>query len=94
MGERDGLFDTFAEAQSHLLSILKAEHAQAVADISRLSIELTVIEAKIRSLCQNRPLFKNSIMNVLSAEIGVFLLTRYCRTALTGRLNEFVSDTN
>lgn len=48
MGERDGLFDTFAEAQSYLLSILKAEHAQAVADISRLSIELTSIEAKIR----------------------------------------------
>ena len=48
MGERDGLFDTFAEAQSHLLSILKADHAQAVADISRLSIEMTAIEAKIR----------------------------------------------
>ena len=48
MGEGDSLFDTFGEAQSHLLSILKAEHAQAVADISRLSIELTAIEAKIR----------------------------------------------
>jgi len=48
MGEGDSLFDTFAEAQSHLLSILKADHAQAVADISRLSIEMTAIEAKIR----------------------------------------------
>ena len=48
MGERDGLFDTFDEAQSYLLNILKADHAQAVADISRLSIEVTVIEAKIR----------------------------------------------
>jgi len=48
MGEGDSLFDTFEEAQSYLLSILKADHAQAVADISRLSIELTAIEAKIR----------------------------------------------
>ena len=48
MGESDSLFDTFEDAQSHLLSILKADHAQAVADISRLSIELTAIEAKIR----------------------------------------------
>ena len=47
-GERDGLFDTFEEAQSHLLSILKADHAQAIADISSLSIQLTAIEAKIR----------------------------------------------
>ena len=44
----DCVFDTFNEAQSYLLSILKADHAQAVADISRLSIELTAIEAKIR----------------------------------------------
>ena len=44
----DCAFDTFNEAQSYLLSILKADHAQAVADISRLSIELTAIEAKIR----------------------------------------------
>ena len=48
MREGDSLFDTFAEAQGYLLSILKADHAQAVADISRLSIETTVIEAKIR----------------------------------------------
>ena len=48
MGERDGLFDTFEEAQSHLLNILKADHAQAIADMSRLSIEMTAIEAKIR----------------------------------------------
>ena len=44
----DSAFDTFPQAQNHLLNILKAEHAQAVADISRLSIELTAIEAKIR----------------------------------------------
>lgn len=48
MGEGDSLFDTFEEAQSYLLSILKADHAQAIADISRLSIETTAIEAKIR----------------------------------------------
>ena len=48
MGEGDSLFDTFAEAQGYLLQALKADHAQAVADISRLSIELTAIEAKIR----------------------------------------------
>ena len=48
MGEGDSLFDTFAEAQGYLLSILKADHAQAIADISRLSIETTAIEAKIR----------------------------------------------
>ena len=44
----DCVFDTFEEAQSYILSILKADHAQAVADISRLSIEMTAIEAKIR----------------------------------------------
>ena len=44
----DCVFDTFEEAQSYLLGILKADHAQAVADISQLSIEMTVIEAKIR----------------------------------------------
>lgn len=48
MREGDSLFDTFAEAQDYLLQALKADHAQAVADISRLSIELTAIEAKIR----------------------------------------------
>ena len=48
MKEGDSLFDSFEDAQSYLLSILKADHAQAVADISRLSIELTAIEAKIR----------------------------------------------
>ena len=48
MNEGDSLFDTFEDAQSYLLSILKAEHAQAIADISRLSIELTAIETKIR----------------------------------------------
>ena len=48
MGEGDSLFDTFAAAQDYLLQALKADHAQAVADISRLSIEMTVIEAKIR----------------------------------------------
>lgn len=48
MREGDSLFDTFEDAQSYLLSILKADHAQAVADISQLSIELTAIEAKIR----------------------------------------------
>ena len=44
----DCVFDTFEEAQTYLLKLLKADHAQAVADISRLSIELTAIEAKIR----------------------------------------------
>ena len=51
----DCVFDTFNEAQSYLLQILKADHAatvaqhtQAIADISRLSIEMTAIEAKIR----------------------------------------------
>ena len=51
----DCVFDTFNEAQNYLLQILKADHAnvvaqhaQAIADISRLSIETTVIEAKIR----------------------------------------------
>ena len=44
----DCVFDTFNEAQNYLLQILKADHAQAIADISRLSIELTAIEAKIR----------------------------------------------
>ena len=44
----DCVFDTFEEAQGYLLSILKADHAQAIADISRLSIETTAIEAKIR----------------------------------------------
>ena len=48
IGAGDGLFSTFEEAQSYLLTILKHQHAQAVADISRLSIELTAIEAKIR----------------------------------------------
>ena len=47
-GAGDGLFTTFEEAQSYLLTILKHQHAQAIADISRLSIELTAIEAKIR----------------------------------------------
>ena len=44
----DCVFDTFEEAQTYLLKLLKADHAQAVADISRLSIETTAIEAKIR----------------------------------------------
>ena len=51
----DCVFANFEEAQGYLLQILKADHAatvaqhtQAVADISRLSIELTAIEAKIR----------------------------------------------
>ena len=44
----DCVFDTFNEAQNYLLQILKADHAQAVTDISRLSIEMTAIEAKIR----------------------------------------------
>ena len=44
----DCVFDTFNEAQNYLLQILKADHAQAVADISRLSIEMTAIESKIR----------------------------------------------
>ena len=44
----DCVFDTFEEAQTYLLKLLKADHAQAVADISRLSIEMTAIEAKIR----------------------------------------------
>ena len=48
MGEGDSLFDTFAAAQDYLLQALKADHAQAIADIARLSIELTAIEAKIR----------------------------------------------
>ena len=48
IGTGDGLFSTFEEAQSYLLTILKHQHAQAVADIARLSIELTAIEAKIR----------------------------------------------
>ena len=48
MREGDSLFDTFAAAQDYLLQALKADHAQAVADISRLSIEMTAIEAKIR----------------------------------------------
>lgn len=48
MGEGDSLFDSFEAAQDYLLQALKADHAQAVADISRLSIELTSIEAKIR----------------------------------------------
>lgn len=48
MGEGDSLFDSFDAAQDYLLQALKADHAQAVADISRLSIELTAIEAKIR----------------------------------------------
>ena len=48
VGPRGGFFDSFEEAQNHLLTILKADHAQAIADISRLSIGLTAIEAKIR----------------------------------------------
>ena len=48
IGAGDGLFSTFEEAQSYLLTILKHQHAQAIADISRLSIETTAIEAKIR----------------------------------------------
>ena len=44
----DCVFDTFEEAQTYLLKLLKSDHAQAIADISRLSIELTAIEAKIR----------------------------------------------
>ena len=48
MREGDSLFDSFEDAQSYLLSILKADHAQALTDISRLSIELTAIETKIR----------------------------------------------
>lgn len=48
ISKRGGLFDTFEEAQDYLLQALKADHAQALADISRLSIGLTAIEAKIR----------------------------------------------
>ena len=48
MKEGDSLFDTFAAAQDYLLQALKADHAQAIADMSRLSIEMTAIEAKIR----------------------------------------------
>ena len=48
MKEGDSLFDSFEAAQDYLWQALKADHAQAVADISRLSIELTAIEAKIR----------------------------------------------
>lgn len=48
MGEGDSLFDSFEAAQDYLLQALKTDHAQAIADISRLSIELTAIEAKIR----------------------------------------------
>jgi hypothetical protein len=48
MNDEDAFFDTFAEAQSYLLSILKQAHAEAVADIARLSAELTQIESKIR----------------------------------------------
>ena len=51
----DCVFANFEEAQGYLLQILKADHAnavaqhiQAIADISRLSIEMTAIEAKIR----------------------------------------------
>jgi hypothetical protein len=48
IGERGGLFDSFEEAQDHLLSILKADHAQVIADIATLPAKLKVIEAKIR----------------------------------------------
>ncbi len=48
IGERGGLFDSFEEAQDYLLQVLKETHAQAIADIARLSAELTQIEAKIR----------------------------------------------
>jgi hypothetical protein len=48
MHDQDAYFDTFAEAQTYLLSILKQAHAEAVADIARLSAELTQIESKIR----------------------------------------------
>ena len=48
MDENDGIFETFIEAQNFLLQVLKETHAQAIADIARLSAELTQIEAKIR----------------------------------------------
>ena len=48
MKEGDSLFDSFEAAQDYLLQALKADHAQAIADISRLSIGLTAIETKIR----------------------------------------------
>jgi hypothetical protein len=48
MNDQDAYFDTFAEAQSYLLILLKQAHAEAVADIARLSAELTQIESKIR----------------------------------------------
>ena len=48
MKDGDSLFDSFEAAQDYLLQALKADHAQAIADISRLSIELTAIETKIR----------------------------------------------
>jgi hypothetical protein len=48
MNENDGIFETFIEAQNFLLQVLKETHAQAIADIARLSAELTQIEAKIR----------------------------------------------
>ena len=48
MREGDSLFDSFEAAQDYLLQVLKADHAQAIADISRLSIGLTAIETKIR----------------------------------------------
>jgi len=48
IGEGDSLFDTFAAAQDYLLQALKADHAQAVADMATLPAKLKVIEAKIR----------------------------------------------
>lgn len=48
MDENDGIFETFIEAQNFLLQVLKETHAQAVADIARLTAELTQIESKIR----------------------------------------------
>lgn len=44
----DCAFDSFEEAQNHLLSILKTDHAQVVADIAALPSKLKVIEGKIR----------------------------------------------
>ena len=57
----DCVFDTFEEAQTYLLKLLKADHAaghamhtQLIADLARLSIELTAIEAKIRIINTSR----------------------------------------
>lgn len=48
IGAGDGLFSNFKEAQSYLLTILKHQHAQVVADIATLPAKLKAIEAKIR----------------------------------------------